>query len=221
MGYIYGLRDPLTKCIRYVGQTVNNPNKRYSQHLHEADKDTNTAKRLWIKSLKKKGLVPELVILEECSDEELNARESYWIQDTIQLHPKGRGLLNLAQNPHKDDTFNSVYSGIKESVSREMLYLIKKGITFEIVFKLYEPELETIYYNLKQIYLPIRCQKGRQWKPAQESKLIRKTIALYIRSRGRGVRWERFKELLNGRSWEKDRAYNLIRYDNLMGLVLS
>lgn len=67
---IYGLIDPTTRVIRYVGK-ANNPAERLRKHLrcHQKCHRIN-----WIQSLVSSGLQPELVILEEvykrnpCSD---------------------------------------------------------------------------------------------------------------------------------------------------------
>lgn len=76
--YIYGLKDPETKEIRYVGK-ANNPKVRYHQHVKGGDL-SNSHKRGWIDSLAKKGLVPELVILEVTDEKRWETREKHWIK---------------------------------------------------------------------------------------------------------------------------------------------
>lgn len=61
--YIYGLRDPLTREIRYVGKSTQ-PIFRLRGHLKDA-KEARTHKQRWLRQLEEKGLAPELVILEE------------------------------------------------------------------------------------------------------------------------------------------------------------
>ncbi len=73
--FIYGLKDPETKLIRYIGKS-NDPEKRYRDHLRDK---SITYKTYWIKSLAAKGLYPELVILEEVLIECWQERECYWI----------------------------------------------------------------------------------------------------------------------------------------------
>lgn len=65
IAYIYALSNPITKEVRYVGKT-NNPSLRLSMHILEK---ANTKKSAWIKSLEKKGLKPEMEILEEMPHE--------------------------------------------------------------------------------------------------------------------------------------------------------
>ena len=75
--YIYGLVDPETDKMRYVGKS-NNPKVRY--HYHLADKNTNPHKTAWIRGLSERGLKPKLVIIEETTQKQWEERERYWIK---------------------------------------------------------------------------------------------------------------------------------------------
>jgi len=57
--YIYGLKDPITKKIRYIGK-ANNPIDRLYKHM--ADKRINH-RTCWLKSLKKNNLIPIIEII--------------------------------------------------------------------------------------------------------------------------------------------------------------
>lgn len=59
--YIYGLREPDTQLIRYIGKT-NDPHRRWLNHLCEKSK---THRANWIRSLERRGLRPEIVVIEE------------------------------------------------------------------------------------------------------------------------------------------------------------
>ena len=74
--YIYTLSDPNTNEIRYVGKTIN-IKRRYKQHLY--DKRQTSHKHSWILSLKKVGLKPKMIIIEECNNDNWEEREIYWI----------------------------------------------------------------------------------------------------------------------------------------------
>lgn len=87
--YIYGLRDPFTRQIRYVGKT-NDLKKRFAQHLR-GDK-SNHAKRKWIKQLLLEQGKPEIVILQETNESEWEDAEKYWISRGREL---GWDLFNL------------------------------------------------------------------------------------------------------------------------------
>ena len=79
LGIIYGLMDPETLIVRYVGKTIQPLEKRFGQHL----KATHTAHVVsWITSVKTRGLLPQIVVMEELPNttaEQLNERECWWI----------------------------------------------------------------------------------------------------------------------------------------------
>lgn len=78
---IYGLRDPRTKEIRYIGKT-NNPKKRLSGHLRDARHGGNFHVHRWIRTLIDRDMLPEVVILEsEISSSSIDAREIWWISE--------------------------------------------------------------------------------------------------------------------------------------------
>lgn len=59
--YIYGLIDPVTEQVRYVGKSQR-PRERLANHLNERKPCHRTN---WLQSLKRQGLRPKLVILAE------------------------------------------------------------------------------------------------------------------------------------------------------------
>lgn len=73
--YIYCLFDPITEQPKYIGKS-DNPQKRYLEHIKEKGK---TKKINWIKSLKNKGLLPILEILDEVRSENWKVMESMYI----------------------------------------------------------------------------------------------------------------------------------------------
>lgn len=75
MIYIYTLSNPITNEVRYVGKTIN-VKRRYKQHLY--DKRIKH-KYNWIQSLKNEGLKPHLTIIEECTNDNWQDREKFWI----------------------------------------------------------------------------------------------------------------------------------------------
>lgn len=100
--YIYGLQDPRTCRIRYVG-AASDPFKRFEQHLDLIDyeyRGGTAAKRAWLSDLRDLGLKPWLVILEQVKPDKLypagvkeKARdaERAWIS---QLASTGHDLTN-------------------------------------------------------------------------------------------------------------------------------
>ena len=73
--YIYRLIDPVSLSTFYVGRS-NNPGRRYVEHINEIAQ-TDKAKR--IKQIKRRLHLPYMVILEQCSNENVKQREKYWI----------------------------------------------------------------------------------------------------------------------------------------------
>ncbi len=59
--FIYGLVDPVTRDIRYIGKSIR-PKERLQNHMNEV---STCHRSHWLQSLKKRSLKPELVILEE------------------------------------------------------------------------------------------------------------------------------------------------------------
>jgi len=60
--FIYGLIDPRTKEVRYVGKTED-LDKRLLRHIRENVDAPKTHKECWIRQLRNNGLVPEMKIL--------------------------------------------------------------------------------------------------------------------------------------------------------------
>lgn len=92
--YIYGLCDPGSSTIRYIGKTVN-IKSRLAQHLYKAQ--TTTYKMnpcaVWIDELKLNGQRPDLIVLEETTEDEWEAKEQEWIKT---LTEQGNELLNVS-----------------------------------------------------------------------------------------------------------------------------
>lgn len=89
MHSVYGLCDPRTGNVRYVGVSVS-VNERYSHHLLDRKSKDKFA---WIQELKQAGLKPTLTILEKDLDLENGLRrECYWISYYSQ---QGASLFNF------------------------------------------------------------------------------------------------------------------------------
>lgn len=76
--YIYILIDPETQQVRYVGKTKN-PSRRYNQHISECSK-IKSHKNNWIFSLKKKGIKPEMILIDECDTDNWIFFEQWYIE---------------------------------------------------------------------------------------------------------------------------------------------
>jgi DNA-binding transcriptional regulator YiaG len=85
--YIYGLVDPCSRRIRYVGSSLN-PDERFEQHRSQK---ASRNIRNWWRKLGREGCSPYLIILERTSEERRYEREDGWIQF---LRESGSDLLN-------------------------------------------------------------------------------------------------------------------------------
>lgn len=77
---IYALQDPRSGKVRYVGKTSD---LRVRYNLHTSDWHLNqfkTKKNSWIKSLKAKGFMPVVTVLDEVEDEQANEAEIAYIE---------------------------------------------------------------------------------------------------------------------------------------------
>ena len=81
MKSIYGLTDPRTGCIRYIGQSTD-PARRLAGHCWEAKREKHHRAR-WIIGLLKLGLKPLLEVLEEVPDEQADDVERFWISSLL------------------------------------------------------------------------------------------------------------------------------------------
>lgn len=79
-GFIYGLADPRTLEIRYVGRTINDPWGRRYTHVQHARQGKVGHKSSWIRALEADGVEPLLVIIEQDVPEaDITDRERYWV----------------------------------------------------------------------------------------------------------------------------------------------
>lgn len=75
---IYGLVDPRTKEVRYIGQSINGI-RRLQEHASAAKRGEKGRKANWIRSLQRLGLSFKTVIIERTERDKLNEREKFWI----------------------------------------------------------------------------------------------------------------------------------------------
>ncbi len=76
---IYKLLDPITNEIRYIGKTKNVLSKRYNEHIYRAKQEHDSHVYCWIRKLLKDNLKPTIELVEECTEENWEEREQYWI----------------------------------------------------------------------------------------------------------------------------------------------
>ncbi len=88
--FIYVLKDPVTGEVRYVGK-ADRPSKRLVQHVGIANRRKDY-KACWIRSLLRRGLKPELEIVDEVPVEYWQALEAAYIAFYSEL---GYRLVNV------------------------------------------------------------------------------------------------------------------------------
>lgn len=99
--YIYGLVDPVSSCIRYIGRAVN-PRSRLNAHLCEKG---DNKKCQWIAELSRQGKKPTMVILEETDAANVRSAETKWIEKlSVQFGWKLVNTLGVPDN--YEDEYN-------------------------------------------------------------------------------------------------------------------
>lgn len=118
--FIYGLVDPRTKEIKYVGKS-NKPNKRLREHISESKikNGCGTKKENWIYKLYKLNLEPYIEILDEVKIEEYEYWEEFYIKnfktngiELLNYDDKGIGAasnIKLLIKKSKEKTQKKVY----------------------------------------------------------------------------------------------------------------
>lgn len=109
MNYIYGLTDPRTNEIRYIGKTKD-PHKRLIAHCSK--ENAGEKHKAWRKEILSLGLKPELIILQTLKDSnDWEKAEIKWIK-----HGKNKGWnLNNSSTGGKNG-FIGVWKGRKHTV---------------------------------------------------------------------------------------------------------
>lgn len=115
--YIYGLLDPITREIRYVGKTVN-LKRRIKEHLSPSETKSKSHKNEWIKSLARNGLKPAFRILQEVSIDDWQEAEKFHIK---KAKSRGHRLTNTTEGGEGYDGSVEVSEKISNSL---------KGIVF-------------------------------------------------------------------------------------------
>lgn len=78
---IYGLIDPISKHLRYVGKSINGLSRALQhQHAYRLQAEPYSHKTNWVEQLKKQGLEYNICIIQEFDTEELLLEaEKFWI----------------------------------------------------------------------------------------------------------------------------------------------
>lgn len=79
--YIYGLTDPRTNELRYVGKTVLKPERRLQLHISFAKDESKTSRSYrWFRSLTRENVKPEIFVIQEIPPlGDWTEAEQFWI----------------------------------------------------------------------------------------------------------------------------------------------
>ena len=99
--FIYTLSDPRTGFVRYVGKS-NDPKNRLARHLCESRAKQTCHRHCWIASLLKEGVLPQLLIIEECDRLKWPDSERFWIAS---LRLAGCDLVNRSDGGSGNDGY--------------------------------------------------------------------------------------------------------------------
>ena len=94
--YIYGLVDPNTDAIMYIGQTSQDIKARLRDHISKARRHNGASdKNEWISTLLSEGKKPVIELLEKTTREIKSEREAYWLEKhketALNIAPAGAG----------------------------------------------------------------------------------------------------------------------------------
>lgn len=201
---IYGLIDPITKQLRYIGKS-DKVNLRLRQHIKDSKKRGNLNKKeAWIKSLLNKNNKPEIKIIEVVNYNEWQSKEIYYIN---KYKNEGIGLLN---DTNGGDGVSGYKHG-KASLNKMSRTWIKKGehlsesTEFKKGNKLSEETKKKISEGLKGIIFTPERKENIRIAQLKRSKEISKMFKDYwknnecqknkasIRMKGnqfaKGVKW--------------------------------
>ena len=103
MGYIYKITNTVNGKM-YIGQTRRSIEERWKQHIRSSFSDSSFDKGPFHLAIKKYGVDTfKVEQIEECNNEELNDRETYWIEYFDARH-KGYNITTGGEHHWKWDT---------------------------------------------------------------------------------------------------------------------
>ena len=121
--FIYALCDPINSNVRYIGKS-NNPKKRYRTHISEHG---NYYKLSWIKSLKRKGLKPKLIIIDEVNIKDWKFWEMHYISLYLSWGFKLTNLTNGGDGSGLKNKKGYWYGKYRSKETKEKIRKTKLG----------------------------------------------------------------------------------------------
>jgi hypothetical protein len=133
---IYGLVDPRTQQIKYVGKTNQSLGKRLSQHVHHYGVKRRNRQSCWIANMLKNGVKPEIVEIEQTDETSWQEAEIFWIAyfrsigaDLKNWRQGGLGSTGRKLSESHKQKLREFSTGRKHSeTSKKLMSEKKKGI---------------------------------------------------------------------------------------------
>lgn len=169
---IYGLSDPRSNEIRYVGVTSGSPKERYRKHVSIKclEREGHTRKARWILGLISKGLRPLLVQLETVkSDWQL--AESEWISkipNLTNLTAGGDGTIGYKHSSAAIKKMSLAKTGISLSVEHRAS-LVKSHKNGRVYPK--RPNAKGFPHSEQTKKLMSDIATGRKWSNESRAKM--------------------------------------------------
>lgn len=127
MGSIYGLLDPITNELKYIGQTRKDLKTRLDLHWKDRHqkKYANNYHGKWMRDIEVLYKTrPSIILIESVDDKDLNDKERFWVDFHLK---EGKNLTNtsLAEHYYKERKN-------RENMYKKQVYAYKKDYTFEV-----------------------------------------------------------------------------------------
>lgn len=166
---IYTLADPSSLEIKYIGKTVSKLKVRLYNHILDINR-RNNKRSAWIKSLLKKDLKPVIEELEECSWDESNSLEIFYISlfkswgfRLVNSTNGGEGNLGFSMTK---ESRNKISLKIKDRYSGNKNPFYGKKHTTEtknLISEIHKGKKKSVEFcNQRSQY-----QKSINWKPTK------------------------------------------------------
>lgn len=164
---IYGLFQPITGEIKYIGKTKQLLPKRLSAHLCESNK-SKTKKNTWLQSLKNKRLKPTIEVLDIVPELEWEFWEIYWIS---QFKTWGFELKNTDEGGKgQSSEFMKKNNPMFKKKCRDKMSNSLKGNQFAKGYKHSSETKNKVGYGVKKYYKINPRTKEHNEKIAKKNK---------------------------------------------------
>lgn len=178
---VYGLIDPFSQEIRYVGKSVTGLS-RPRCHWNQSELKYKTRKSAWVKSVLSTGAVPEILVLETCTThEDLVEAEIHWIGI---LRMIGANLTNATRGG------DGCWGRVLSPETRRQIGQSQKGKTISAQTRARISEARGITPDLEARILASFSESGIT-KTYRALGVSKRTVYLIARRHGLSTRQER------------------------------